>query len=127
MDIRNIIEECHTELLNTRGAALCIGKIHFKQNEMEYTSIGNIESRIYGKEQKRLISYDGIVGRSIKNYKVNRYPFRVGDCLISYTDGISNSFVLKKELITLSAQQIAHTLFSLYSKNNDDSTILVIK
>ena len=127
MDIRQIVEECHKGLLDTRGAALCIGKISFTKNSLEYTSIGNIESRIYGRDQTRLISYDGTVGRAIDSYKVHRYSFRKGDCLVSYTDGISNSFTLEKELLGKKTQQIAEAIFSAHAKDYDDATVMVIK
>lgn len=127
LEIHEIVNECNKALKNTRGAALCIGKINLMKNIVEFTSIGNIESRIYGKNQIQFDVYNGTIGNVIDYYKIDNYPFKRGDCLIAYTDGISNSFVITKKMLSKSAHEIGSFIINSYSKNYDDATVLVAK
>lgn len=124
----DVLQLCHRELQHTRGLALAVCKIIFKNKKLEHISIGNIETRIFGETKKsRPFCFNGTVGAVMEKISISEYPFSEGDTIIMFTDGISGKFKISKEMLGGTLHDIASYIFDNYSMDYDDATVLVGK
>ncbi len=123
-----IITRCHEALQNDRGAAICLGRIDFTSNVIEYISVGNVETRIYTNERMtQLHCMNGTVGVMLPKLDILTRPWQPYSCLVSFTDGVSNRFDLAREALSLSPQEMAHTIVTNFRRDYDDTTVMVAR
>ncbi len=124
------LNKIHDALIKERGAAICLGRIDFLSNHVEYISIGNIETRIYSLGNlNHLHSVNGTVGAMLPKVDPVVVPWIRSSCVVSFTDGISNRFDLEGEggILTQSPQEIAHHIINNFRRDYDDTTVMVAK
>lgn len=127
-DLLSITEYCHHRLKGSRGAAIAVGKIDFKESVFYHIGIGNVETRIYGGASLlRPSCTNGTLGMSIGGARVGEYPYFEGSCIIMFSDGISGKFDIDAAVLRKTAQEISHFVFSKYAKDHDDATVLVVR
>lgn len=123
-----ILNKAHEALKKERGAAICMGRINFLSNHVEYISIGNIETRIYSPGKlNHLHSVNGTVGAMLPKVDPIVVPWIRSGCVVSFTDGISNSFDLKADTLGQTPQEIAHHIINTFRRDYDDTTVMVAK
>lgn len=126
-DLTYLLRGCHRRLQGTRGAAMAIARIDLAAQRVAYAGVGNIEARLIGRTTTRPISYNGIVGAVLPNFRVFDYPFGAGDWFIMHSDGISARFDLTHypDLTDQPAQLLADALARDWARKHDDATIVV--
>lgn len=121
-----IVESCHKGLKDTRGAAMALCKIDFREKKLEHLSIGNVETRVYNAPQPvKPFSFNGTLGMIIERHRVIEYPYAEGEIIVMFSDGISHHFDLESHMFSKRAQEIAAHIFDNYAKTTDDATVLV--
>jgi anti-sigma regulatory factor (Ser/Thr protein kinase) len=128
--LREIVEEIHSGLKSTRGAALAVLEIDHINPLIRYCSIGNISIRIInGNVEKNLVSQNGIVGHVIENIREFIYPWDSSGLIVAHSDGLSAKWWLANYpgLITRHPSVIAAVLYRDFKRENDDMTVLVAK
>lgn len=135
-DLGDLMARCHEELRGTRGVVAGMAVIREKENAISYSGVGNITAVVVetnGKDSdlvpaRHLISVGGILGFNFRKAKKFECPYREGDALVMFTDGISSRFVVSDYVDAASdPQQIAETILKEHGKDNDDATVLVIE
>ena len=81
-------------------------------------NIGNTKKALH------LMSMNGIVGYNLKKVKVFEYPYRPGDIVVMFSDGISSRIDLFEFLPKEDLQAAAQMILERHGKN-DDATILL--
>lgn len=123
---------CDQSLLDTRGVAMTIGKIHLN-NILHYVGIGNISGLCWKRDkniriiQQSLLAYNGIVGSHLpSSLEIQKINLSSGDIIILATDGIKRKFEDETPGLRLT-EKIAKNIFNNYRNQNDDGLVLVAK
>jgi len=126
--LNKIIDVCHKGLKHTRGAAMALCRVDFKEKKLEHVAIGNVETRIYGTlDPIRPFFFNGTLGMVMENYRVIEYPYTKGTTIVMFSDGISGRFDLSQQMLLKTPQEIAKFIFDNYARDTDDATVLVGK
>lgn len=126
--LNKIIDVCHRGLRHTRGAAMALCRVDFKEKKFEHVGIGNVETRIYNtSEPIRPFFFNGTLGMVMENYRVIEYPYTEGMIIVMFSDGISGRFDLSQQMFSKTPQEIAKFIFDNYARDTDDATVLVGK
>ena len=123
-----IFRLCHKRLKGSRGAAMALCRINFRNMTMTHAGVGNVTTRIYAREPTpNPFFVNGTVGVTIPDIRVEEYPFDEGSTLVMFTDGISGRFTPTEfpDFFTLSPQVLARALLDKLGRANDDATIIV--
>lgn len=124
--LNKIIDICHNGLRHTRGAAMALCKVNFKEKKLEHIGIGNVEARVYGTMHPiRPFFFNGTLGMTMEHYRVIEYPYTEGMTIIMFSDGISGRFDLTPQMLSKTPQEIAKFIFDNYARDTDDATVLV--
>lgn len=124
--LNKIIDVCHQGLRHTRGAAMALCRVDFKEKKFEHIAIGNVETRVYGTpEPIRPFFFNGTLGMNMESYRVIEHPYTEGMTIIMFSDGISGRFDLSQQMLSKTPQEIAKFIFDNYARDTDDATVLV--
>jgi len=125
-----ILQECHSKMKGSRGAAVAISNIDTESNLLNFIGIGNIAGSIYSKTKRQhLLSHNGIVGSNMHKTKEFVHDWSSDSILIMHSDGIGTKWDLD-HYETLSERHpsvIAAVLHRDHTRVRDDSTIVVLK
>lgn len=121
-----LLRGCHYHLQGTRGAAIGLAQLEPMAQRGRYCGVGNIEARLVGQTQMRLISYNGIVGSHLPSFRVFEFAFAIGDMLIVHSDGVSARFHVPDLPKSEGAQAIAEAILYHWSRPRDDATVVTV-
>lgn len=128
-ELDHLLRRCHHRLRGSRGAAVALARIDGTGGQLSYGGVGNIEARLIGHTSARPISYNGIVGAILPNFRVFELSFQPDDLFLLHTDGISARFDLTgyPDLSGQPAQLIAEAIARDWARTHDDATIIVVR
>ena len=114
----------------TTGVVMAIATFDWVTSVIKFASVGNIETRIHNKTTP--ISFGlrrGVVGFKMPKILVNNEKWENGSIMIMHSDGLSTRWDWRTVLpfTTQSSTKLAQHLHRTLSKDNDDSTVMVIK
>jgi serine phosphatase RsbU (regulator of sigma subunit) len=127
--IEELLRGCHRHLQGTRGAAVALAQVDRQSGRLRYCGVGNIEARLVGQTSARPISYNGIVGAVMPNFRCFEYSLAPSDMIMMHSDGISARFDLATypDLSGQPVQLIADAIAREWSRQHDDATIVVAR
>lgn len=116
-------------LRGSRGAVASLCRLDTDSGELRCVGVGNITTRIFGAENTRFISRDGIVGYMMPTPQEKKYSLVPGDVVMLYSDGIKESFEIYDcpDLLSGTAEEIAKKLFQCFYKGDDDGSCLIMR
>lgn len=123
-----IFRLCHQRLKGSRGAAMALCRINFKNMIMTHAGIGNVTTRVYASEPApRPFFTNGTVGVALPDIRVEEYPFPAGSTLVMFTDGISGRFASDDfpDFFTINPQILTRRVLDKLGRDNDDATIII--
>lgn len=128
-DLAASLKGLHDKLRRGRGAVATLCQLDLASGELVMAGVGNITTRVFGSENTRLLSRDGIVGYSMSTPRVQRLRLRPGDVVLLYSDGIRESFDPHDcpGLLEGSAREIAQRVMGHFRKQDDDASCLVLR
>ncbi len=120
---------CDTALRDTDGVVMAAVMIKNGDDRVYFAGVGNITTRIIGREKIYPISTGGIIGYNMSRVREKRYPYKSGDLILMHSDGIRSG--IKEEILTQlynqDEERIAEEIFREYSRETDDATIVVVR
>jgi anti-sigma regulatory factor (Ser/Thr protein kinase) len=125
-----LLQQIHTALRPTRGAAVALLDIDWNRNELLAASIGNLVVAIATDAgSKRVPSYNGIVGHATPTVRELPYPIEPHSIVIMHSDGLTASWQLERYpgLLRHHAAVIAGVLYRDCTRRRDDSMVVVVK
>jgi len=130
LPLSDIMAKCHQALKGTRGAVMALMRINSAESTITFVGVGNIGIHVRSTALIKPISKNGIVGYRLPRLREFTYPYTPGDLFALHTDGISSRFTLDGALWTEGAQDVqtlADEIARIFSKENDDVTVLVAR
>jgi len=128
--VDHIVRRCHKALIKTRGVAMSIASLDWRDETMAWLAIGNVAGLLLhannqgSLEREHILMRGGIVGHRLPSLRAASLGLHRGDLLIFATDGIGEGF---EEAVRLDArpQEIADRILARYGKTTDDALVLV--
>jgi hypothetical protein len=111
------------------GAAAGVAHVEPARKQLVYAGVGNVVARVFGREELRLVSANGIVGQRFRVPVEQRVALEERDVFVMHSDGISERFDRHAlpELDWAPAAKLAALLLSRYGKEHDDASCLVAR
>lgn len=125
-----ILNEVHSALTKTRGAAVSVAEILPDKQVLNYAGAGNIVAAIMlGGKTRSLVSMNGTVGHSMGRVQQFSYPWERESTLIMHSDGLATRWNIEqyKGLASRHPTLLAGILFRDFSRKRDDATIIVTR
>jgi anti-sigma regulatory factor (Ser/Thr protein kinase) len=123
-----ILKDVHAALAKTRGAAVSIAEIRYRERVLNYAGAGNIAAAIWSKGKSRsMVSMNGTVGHAISRIQSFAYPWEPNSLLMMHSDGVGTRWNMEQYpgLAQRHPALVAAVLFRDFSRKRDDATIVV--
>jgi anti-sigma regulatory factor (Ser/Thr protein kinase) len=130
LPVADCMREIHEKLRGSRGAAATLVELRPDEGAAVSVGVGNVMGRILCREDgKHLVSTNGILGVGIARIQEFRYRWTPEDVLVLHSDGILNSWRLDPfpGITSRHPSLIAGVISRDYRRQNDDSTVLVVR
>jgi anti-sigma regulatory factor (Ser/Thr protein kinase) len=128
---QRIIQDVHSALRATRGAAVATLVADLQRGVVRYCGIGNVAAHILNSRSTRqsLVSQNGTAGHRAARIQEFSYPLDPGWLLVMHTDGISSSWDLSAYpgLRGRHPSLIAGIIYRDFSRRRDDVGIVVAR
>lgn len=125
-----ILQDAHTSLKNTRGAAMAITSLRLDGQIVSFAGIGNIGASIVRTETSRgMASHNGTIGHHLDRIQEFVFPWDAGSLLVMHSDGLKSGWDLKRYpgVWNKHPALIAGMLYRDFSRERDDVTVLIAK
>jgi anti-sigma regulatory factor (Ser/Thr protein kinase) len=125
-----ILKEIHGALGKTRGAAISVAEVLYRDGSLNYAGAGNISAVVYsGGKTRSIVSMNGTVGHSVAKFQQFSYPWERNSTLIMHSDGVATRWNLEQYsgLAARHPALIAAVLYRDFTRGRDDATILVTR
>ncbi|MGB0660567.1 MAG: SpoIIE family protein phosphatase [Mangrovicoccus sp.] len=131
-ELPTIFENCHRELIGTRGAALAALCLDPERSLLTWAAIGDVDGIVAAAESAEdvvkysIVRRGGTLGISYANPVVQKIHISRNDTIILASDGVSRKFsrIVRPNL---NAEDLARSIISKYGNQKDDSSTVVIK
>ncbi|MDQ0856605.1 PP2C family serine/threonine-protein phosphatase [Bacillus sp. V2I10] len=126
-DVGLLIEKSNEVLKNKRGATVAIFKAYFKQNQLTFSSVGNIRFVLYSPSGTFVYPLPvlGYMSGKPQKFRVQSFPYDIGAKFIIHSDGLNIPAVksLLKDHRTI--EDISNQLEPYTKSRADDLTYVV--
>jgi phosphoserine phosphatase RsbX len=129
--LTELVQLCHLELRNTRGAVLSLASFRDADATMSWLGVGNVEGVLFRADadakrpREELICRPGIVGYGMPPLREHVLPVHAGDVLVFATDGINSGFFAVQSPTRRTPGDVADEILRSYAKENDDALVVV--
>lgn len=129
MPLTDLLKGLHGQLKGTRGGVAALCRLDAACGEMRFIGIGNITCRIFGAENSRVLSQEGIVGYMAPACKEKTIHLALNDIVLLHSDGITEHFQPHEHpgLLTGSVREIADRVMASFAKTDDDASCIVMR
>ena len=130
--LSSLMNHCHRELTNTRGAVVSLVSFNFPKKTMTWLGVGSVEGVLFRADPRAtpvsliLLLDSGVLGYRLPPLLEATIAIEPGDTLILATDGIRRDFS-EKLLLKDSPQKIADHIMEKFGKETDDALVLVVR
>jgi negative regulator of sigma-B (phosphoserine phosphatase) len=129
---QDLLERCHQQLRNTRGAVMTLAWFDLEARSMRWTGVGNVEARFVRAGDDANARFDspvvlgGVVGFNLPQVRLGTIPLEPGDAVVFATDGVAPDFSTVLES-GVPAQQLAKRVLERHGKGTDDALAAVVR
>lgn len=128
-DLPALLKQIHEGLRRTVGAAIGLFLVHPASGLATFAGVGNVRGRILGDREQHHEGIPGTLGSHLPMLRPAHSPYRPGDTLALFSDGISHKLSLAEldPLVRAQPQVAAQRLFDLHRLPTDDALILLAR
>ncbi|MGJ7506521.1 ATP-binding protein [Variovorax sp. GT1P44] len=129
-DLRGLVEKIHLELKTTRGAAVCLTRVHGADDTLRCAGAGNVAVRVVsGVFDRSMATQHGTAGVQIRKPEETSMALPPHALVILHSDGLATRWDTQHILPVLGRDPalVAAILMRHYSRKRDDATVLVIR
>jgi anti-sigma regulatory factor (Ser/Thr protein kinase) len=129
-ELRHLVEQAHSRLQATRGAALCVLRIDGDAQTVQCAGAGNVAVRVVsGVFDRSMITQHGTVGIQIRTPDQSSLDLPQHGVVIIHSDGLMTRWDTASILPVLERDPVlaAAILFRDFSRGRDDATVVVIR
>jgi anti-sigma regulatory factor (Ser/Thr protein kinase) len=127
-ELGGMLQEIHSGLRHTSGAAAAIADIRVNAGVMRYAGVGNISGVIWQASVTRhTVSHNGTLGHAARQFREYSYPWGAGATFVMHSDGLVShwSFDRYRGLSQRDPAVVAAVLYRDFSRHRDDVTVVV--
>jgi negative regulator of sigma-B (phosphoserine phosphatase) len=130
--VTDLIQLCHQELKNTRGAVLSLASFNAALGVVTWAGVGDVEGVLLrasgpaAAARESILLRNGVVGYQLPPLREAAWPVAAGDILIFATDGVRHGFTSTVPG-GRSPQRIADDILAQHGKSSDDALVLVVR
>jgi len=128
----DLVERCHSEMRDSRGAAMSLASFDWKLSAITWLAVGNVTGVLVHAEAQAnarvesLLLRSGVVGYRLPELHHSLLPVSRGDTLILATDGVCSDFT-KMLPSAGEPQPMADRILGDYASRDDDAMVLVFR
>jgi phosphoserine phosphatase RsbX len=128
--VGDIVKRCHAALIKTRGVAMSIALLEWRDETITWLSIGNVAGLLLRaneegrRAREHILMQSGVVGHRLPPLRTATLRLRPGDVLIFATDGVREGFQNAVKL-DMHPQETADLILARYGRVTDDASVLV--
>lgn len=125
-----LMKRCHARLRRTRGAAISLAEIDYRDHTLTWIAVGNVEGVLFRSNpdarppSESILQRGGVVGDRLPPLQSSTVRLSPGDLLVMATDGISEKFRIDVGM-KRRPQDLADRLCARFSRADDDALVLV--
>ena len=129
---QELLQRCHEELRQTRGAVMTLAWFDLDSRSMRWTGVGNVEARFVRAGDELGARFDspvvlgGVVGYNLPQVLVGTMPLQPGDAVALATDGVAADYSASLES-GVAAQELAERVLARHGKGTDDALAVVVR
>ncbi len=128
--IDRLVQRCHEELRQTRGAVISLASFDAKQSSITWLGVGNVEAllvRARSPESAEAVAMrGGTVGYLLPPLNPRTLAVQPGDTLVLASDGIRHGF-RQEVILARTPQEIADSVMANWARGTDDACVLVAR
>jgi anti-sigma regulatory factor (Ser/Thr protein kinase) len=130
-DIDRIVQSCHDDIRDTRGAVMALARIGEIDSTMRAAVVGDTIMLVEGPTtHRRIVGRAFVLGSSGARPKVavEEAPLELRDVVLLCTDGISPRADFRADAALLREHPIviAHQIVERFARSNDDALVVVV-
>jgi len=128
----SLMGSCHEKLRRTRGIALSVASVDFRERLMTWLGVGNVQGVLVRAAEndrqfrQHLLLRAGVVGYRLPPLQISLAAVHPGDTLIFATDGVKRDFSVRLKK-TESPQETADRILQEFRSGRDDALVLVVR
>ncbi len=126
--LKEMLLSVEKALSSTIGGVLTIALLHKERAVLEACGVGNVELQLATPARVfRFVGEPGIAGEKQTRFRPLSFPYRPGDIVVIYSDGIRNAFSARNLIHILhpDPDRIARRILNEHARLNDDALVLV--
>jgi len=130
--LEGLFLQCHQQLRDTRGVALCLARIDAGTDMMSWLSVGNIQAVHIQLDRQGLPNYEslimrgGVVGDRLPELKASHTRLFPGDVIVLASDGIEYGWQSEFRA-DISPRELASALMNRHRLLKDDALVTVMR
>jgi phosphoserine phosphatase RsbX len=129
-----LIERCHGELAETRGAAITLARIDTAGRMLTWVGVGNVEGRLLRVEEEvglhpapeSALLLAGVVGHQLPPLHAVMLPIEPGDTVLLATDGL-DADIGGRHAVRGELSPLAEGLMHRHRRGSDDALVLLAR
>jgi anti-sigma regulatory factor (Ser/Thr protein kinase) len=125
-----LLQVIHRALHGTRGAAVAVARIEFREACVKFAGLGNIAGSVVGRTKTQsMVSHNGTAGFQATHFREFVYPWEADNVIVMHSDGLSSSWNAASfpGLSSHHPTVIGGLLYRESARDRDDACILVGK
>jgi negative regulator of sigma-B (phosphoserine phosphatase) len=127
-DLARLFLHMNLALRPTRGAAVGVAIVDWAAEQIDYAAVGNTRAALFGERIIHLDGYAGIVGGGYRRLTPVSVPFRSGDVLVLWSDGLDERLELTPADHSAAGMDgMAARLMERFAKGNDDRCVVAAR
>jgi anti-sigma regulatory factor (Ser/Thr protein kinase) len=125
-----LVQTIHRALRSTRGAAVSVARIDFRESRVRFAGLGNVAGVVMaGGKLHTMVSHSGTAGHEARQIREFQYPWTPDGLIVMHSDGLSAHWDLASfpGLVHRHPSVISGVLYREAARDRDDACVIVGK
>jgi anti-sigma regulatory factor (Ser/Thr protein kinase) len=123
-----LVQTIHRALRSTRGAAVSVARIDFRESRVRFAGLGNVAGVVVaGGKLHTMVSHSGTAGHEARQIREFQYPWTPDGLIVMHSDGLSAHWDLASfpGLVHRHPSVISGVLYREAARDRDDACVMV--
>ncbi len=123
-----LVQVMHNALRGTRGAAVAVARVEFREARVRFAGLGNIAGTVIaGGKSHAMVSHNGTAGHEARHIREFVYPWSPDSVIVLHSDGLSTNWNASSfpGLLRKHPSVIGALLYRESARERDDACVLV--
>jgi anti-sigma regulatory factor (Ser/Thr protein kinase) len=123
-----LVQTIHRALRSTRGAAVSVARIEFRESRVRFAGLGNVAGTVLAAGKLHsMVSHSGTAGHEARHIREFQYPWTSDGLIVMHSDGLSVHWDLASfpGLVHRHPSVISGVLYREAARDRDDACVMV--